>query len=102
MYNQKIYIPSISPCLIRNLKIICKDNDFIGKDDLIGCFDFSMEKIESNYFSKPRWIYIYGAYCDNPYDKEAYEYMNSYPEMASRFKGQFLMSIDYMNIDNSE
>ena len=38
------------------------------------------------------WAYFYGAYKDD-YDSEAAELMNSYSNLASRFKGAILLSI---------
>lgn len=61
-----------------------------------------MEDIEKNLFSNPQWIYIYGAYTDTPFDNEIFDYMNLYPDMASRFKGQFLLSIEYHDVENEE
>lgn len=87
VFMQRLYLPCISPSLVTNLKMVATDYDTVGKDDFIGSFNFSMEDVQKNLFQKPRWFYIYGAYGDKVENQEVFEYMNLYPDMASRFKG---------------
>ncbi len=49
-------------------------------------------------YKNPQWIHFYGAH-DETVDKKVKEKMNKFPEIASRFKGSLLLSLN-MEIDD--
>ena len=98
IWNQMIDIPATMPCVSQKICILVKDEDEIGKDDIVGSYEFNINDIYNGQYNNFRYINIYGS----PLNKKGgiYDQMNYNAEIGSRWNGRILMKCEVSDIDS--
>ena len=98
VWNQIIDIPATNPCVSKKICIVVKDEDDLGKDDIVGSYEFDIENIYAGKYANYRFINIYGS----PLNKKGgiYDQMNYNAEIGSRWNGRILMKCEVTDVDS--
>jgi len=98
IWNQVIDIPATMPCVSQKICIVVKDEDEVGKDDIVGSYEFNINDIYNGKYNDIRYINIYGS----PLNKRGgiYDQMNFNAEIGSRWNGRILMKCEVTDVDS--
>lgn len=92
LFGEKIHLVYAIPNYINELTLEMKDKDYT-EDETFGTVTIPLNTIRDGKYTNPSWVYFYGAQCevDNKQEKQN---MNTYSELASRFKGALYLKIE--------
>lgn len=94
MINEKLHMVTTIPSYINDLTISLRDYDTIAfTNDIFGSINFSLKDIMDKHYDSPFWCYVYGGHPDVD-NENVKKMMNTYPSLASRFKGAVYLKIE--------
>ena len=89
-WNQEFWLPVMVPTMTDRISISLWDYDRFKPDDRVGTVALSRKKLAKRAM-QPTWLPIYGAPETVDFGKSR-AFMNKYPDAASTYRGQLLLS----------
>lgn len=92
-FYEQILIPVMEPTFVDRIFFKFYDYNKILKNEKLGCLQLSLNAIQQNVYSVPKWHQFYGASRHSTI-AEIKKIMNKEPEFASHNSGEILLSVE--------
>ena len=88
-WNQKVDIPATQPAISQKILLVVKDDDGIGKFDIVGSIELKIEDIFNGKYNDYQYLDIYGS----PLNKKGgiFDLVNYNAEIGTKWNGRILM-----------